>query len=150
MSVNPKAHREMANIIQDATLKSKLDEYLETRSAVNFLSELPSYLQVSQVPGSKYNASLINAIVLYVGTRAIDALQSKKQKISIQTVAHTPYMDIFQNLAVSLCTEGRHLLFNSIANQLRYPNSHTHYFSCTMLYLFLEANLEIIQEQITR
>uniref|UniRef100_A0A914CS85 CCR4-NOT transcription complex subunit 1 n=1 Tax=Acrobeloides nanus TaxID=290746 RepID=A0A914CS85_9BILA len=150
MAVNPKAHREMANIIQAPELKAKLDEYLETRSAVNFLSELPSYLQVSQVPGSKYNSSTMNAIVLYVGTRAIDALQAKKQKISIQTVAHTPYMDIFQNLAVSLCTEGRHLLFNSIANQLRYPNSHTHYFSCTMLYLFLEANLEVIQEQITR
>jgi len=33
---------------------------------------------------------------------------------------------------------------------LRYPNSHTHYFSCTMLYLFAEANAEAIQEQITR
>lgn len=39
---------------------------------------------------------------------------------------------------------------NAIANQLRYPNSHTHYFSCTMLYLFAEANTEAIQEQITR
>ena len=34
--------------------------------------------------------------------------------------------------------------------QLRYPNSHTHYFSCTLLYLFAEANQEAIQEQITR
>jgi CCR4-NOT transcription complex subunit 1 len=39
---------------------------------------------------------------------------------------------------------------NAIANQLRYPNSHTHYFSCTLLYLFAEANSEAIQEQITR
>ncbi len=45
---------------------------------------------------------------------------------------------------------GRYLLFNAIANQLRYPNSHTHYFSCTLLYLFLEANTQVIQEQITR
>ena len=34
--------------------------------------------------------------------------------------------------------------------QLRYPNSHTHYFSCCLLYLFAEANTEAIQEQITR
>ncbi|VVC86298.1 unnamed protein product [Leptidea sinapis] len=34
--------------------------------------------------------------------------------------------------------------------QLRYPNSHTHYFSCCLLYLFAEANSEAIQEQITR
>jgi len=45
---------------------------------------------------------------------------------------------------------GRYLFLNAIANQLRYPNSHTHYFSCTLLYLFAEANSEVIQEQITR
>ncbi len=59
-------------------------------------------------------------------------------------------MDIFQNLSVDLDTEGRYLFLNAIANQLRYPNSHTHYFSCTLLYLFAEANSEYIQEQITR
>ena len=45
---------------------------------------------------------------------------------------------------------GRYLFLTAIANQLRYPNSHTHYFSCTLLYLFAEANTEAIQEQITR
>ena len=45
---------------------------------------------------------------------------------------------------------GRYLFLNAIANQLRYPNSHTHYFSCVLLYLFAEANTESIQEQITR
>ena len=49
-----------------------------------------------------------------------------------------------------LLLSGRYLFLNAIANQLRYPNSHTHYFSCTMLYLFAEANAEAIQEQITR
>ncbi|XP_042637697.1 CCR4-NOT transcription complex subunit 1 [Orycteropus afer afer] len=53
--------------------------------------------------------------------------------------------DLRSNLQVS-----RYLFLNAIANQLRYPNSHTHYFSCTMLYLFAEANTEAIQEQITR
>merc|ERR1712181_124988 len=47
-------------------------------------------------------------------------------------------------------TEGRDLFLNCITNQLRYPNSHTHYFSCCLLYLFAEANTEAIQEQITR
>ncbi|KAI1717100.1 CCR4-Not complex component, not1 domain-containing protein [Ditylenchus destructor] len=149
MSVNPKMHREMSNIIPN-DLRTKLDDYLESRSPVRFLSELPSSLQVSQQTGSKYNVSVMNAVVMYVGIRAIDSIHEKQQRISMATIAHTAYMDIFQNLAVSLCTEGRYLLFNAIANQLRYPNSHTHYFSCTLLYLFLEANTEIIQEQITR
>ena len=49
---------------------------------------------------------------------------------------------------MNLETEGRYLFLNCIANQLRYPNSHTHYFSCTLLYLFAEANTEAIQEQV--
>lgn len=55
----------------------------------------------------------------------------------------------FNKMSV-LVFSGRYLFLNAIANQLRYPNSHTHYFSCTMLYLFAEANTEAIQEQITR
>ena len=47
-------------------------------------------------------------------------------------------------------TVGRYLFLNAIANQLRYPNSHTHYFSCALLSLFSETNAEAIQEQITR
>ena len=52
--------------------------------------------------------------------------------------------------SVMLLFPGRYLFLNAIANQLRYPNSHTHYFSCSLLYLFAEANTEAIQEQITR
>ena len=37
-----------------------------------------------------------------------------------------------------------------MANQLRYPNSHTHYFSCVLLCLFADAESEAVQEQITR
>merc|ERR1712130_235822 len=47
-------------------------------------------------------------------------------------------------------SEGRYFLLNAIANQLRYPNNHTHYFSCVLLYLFAEATSEYIQEQVTR
>lgn len=36
-------------------------------------------------------------------------------------------------------TQGRYLFLNALANQLRYPNSHTHYFSCVLLFLFSEA-----------
>ena len=70
----------------------------------------------------------------------------------MSSIAHSSHMDIFQNLAVDMDTEGRYLFLNCIANQLRYPNSHTHthYDSCCLLYLFAEANTEAIQEQITR
>uniref|UniRef100_A0A8C0QJ34 CCR4-NOT transcription complex subunit 1 n=1 Tax=Canis lupus familiaris TaxID=9615 RepID=A0A8C0QJ34_CANLF len=107
-------------------------------------------LKVSNEPGNRYNLQLINALVLYVGTQAIAHIHNKGSTPSMSTITHSAHMDIFQNLAVDLDTEGRYLFLNAIANQLRYPNSHTHYFSCTMLYLFAEANTEAIQEQITR
>ena len=39
---------------------------------------------------------------------------------------------------------------NALANHLRYPNSHTHWFSCAVLTLFADARDERVQEQITR
>ena len=54
----------------------------------------------------KYNISLVNALVLYVGTQAIAQIHQKGQTPSTSTIAHSAHMDIFQNLAVDLDTEG--------------------------------------------
>lgn len=35
--------------------------------------------------------------------------------------------------------EGRYLFINALANHLRFPNAHTHYFSCAILFLFTEV-----------
>ena len=54
-------------------------------------------------------------------------------------------------LTADLDSEGRYYFLNAIANQLRYPNNHTHYFSCVLLYVFHDqASSEIVKEQITR
>lgn len=137
-------------IVQPASLKKDLDSYLKTRSPVTFLSDLRTRLQLSNTPGQKYNIPLLNSLVLHVGTQAISFIQHKGLSPNTSTIAHSSHMDIFQNLAVDLDTEGRYLFFNAMVNQLRYPNSHTNYFSCTLLYLFAEANTEAIQEQMTR
>jgi len=146
----PRILTNFTQAIQPATFKRDLDSYLKTRAPVTFLSELRSHLQNVSEPGTRYNVPLMNALVFYVGTQAIAYIQSKSGAPSISTITHSSHMDIFQNLAVDLDTEGRYLYLNAIANQLRFPNSHTHYFSCTLLYLFAEANSEAIQEQITR
>ncbi|XP_077542745.1 CCR4-NOT transcription complex subunit 1 isoform X6 [Haemaphysalis longicornis] len=146
----PRVLTNFASVIQPQSFKKDLDSYIKTRGPVTFLSELRSNLQATTEPGINYNVPLMNALVLYVGTQAIAYIQSKSLTPSMSTITHSSHMDIFQNLAVDLDTEGRYLFLNAIANQLRYPNSHTHYFSCTLLYLFAEANTEAIQEQITR
>uniref|UniRef100_H2YFJ5 CCR4-NOT transcription complex subunit 1 n=1 Tax=Ciona savignyi TaxID=51511 RepID=H2YFJ5_CIOSA len=135
--------------VMPAAFTKDLDSYLKTRAPVTFLSDLRTNLQISNERGIKYNR-LINSLVLHVGMQAIAYIHSKGSSPSMATITHSSHMDIFQNLAVDLDTEGRYLFLNAIANQLRYPNSHTHYFSCTLLYLFAETNQESIQEQITR
>lgn len=52
----------------------------------------------------------------------------------------SPPMDIYQRLANDLDMEGRYLFLNALANNLRYPNNHTHYFSCVLLFLFAESS----------
>lgn len=59
-------------------------------------------------------------------------------------------MEIFRRVVEDLDPEGRYIFLNGMANQLRYPNAHTHYFSCVLLLLFAECRGEEVQEQITR
>jgi len=151
ISIAPRTVANYAAMLKPG-FKKDLDSYLKNRSPVAFVSDLRGQLQVAngESPGNRYNIQLINALVMYVGTSAIQYLRTKGMTPTMSTIAHTSHMDIFQSLAVDLDTEGRYLFLNCIANQLRYPNSHTQYFSCTLLYLFAEANQESIQEQITR
>ncbi|XP_071824170.1 CCR4-NOT transcription complex subunit 1-like isoform X2 [Apostichopus japonicus] len=146
----PRILTNFSAMIQPTSFKKDLDSYIKTRGPVTFLSELRSHLQVSNEAGQRYHVSLMNALVLYVGSQAIAYIHSKGGSPSMSNITHSSHMDIFQNLVADLDTEGRYIFLNAIANQLRYPNSHTHYFSCTLLYLFAEANTEAIQEQITR
>ncbi|KAG0608479.1 hypothetical protein M758_8G108900 [Ceratodon purpureus] len=145
--------------LKNKQLKAEVDEYLKTRHSQSFQSlDIKARLVLPAnegVPhGTKYNVPLLNALVLYIGMQALQHMQSKTtpQQLAVPTapITHSAPMDIFQRLITDLDTEGRYLFLNAVANQLRYPNNHTHYFSCVLLSLFAEANMEIIQEQITR
>lgn len=80
----------------------------------------------------------LNALVLYVGAAAG----------SVSSPLHAPAMDLYLRMVTEMDAEGRYLLLNAIANQLRYPNSHTHYFSCVLLSLFSEVKQEAVKEQV--
>jgi len=125
-------------------LRQDLDSYLKTQQPKSFLEWLPDRLRNGDSsPGAPYNVLAINSLVVYVGSQGILLLQSKN-------LTHSPVMEIFQSLMTKFDAEGRYHLLNAIANQLRYPNSHTHYFSCVLLFLFAETKNEVAKEQITR
>mmetsp|Transcript_5766 Transcript_5766/g.17008 ORF Transcript_5766/g.17008 Transcript_5766/m.17008 type:complete len:1878 (-) Transcript_5766:275-5908(-) len=134
-------------------LREPLDEYLQTRHPISFLLDLPRKLQFVETDSdpntTTYNVPLINSLVVHVGITAISQLHTKTGNAH-QPITHSTPMDVFQHLMNNLDSEGRYFLLNAIANQLRYPNNHTHYFSCVLLYLFAEATSEYNQEQVTR
>ncbi|XVF73469.1 hypothetical protein PTKIN_Ptkin12aG0203600 [Pterospermum kingtungense] len=149
----------------DAALKAKqmkadVDEYLKTRpqGGSSFLTELKQRLLLSPSEaasaGTRYNVPLMNSLVLYVGMQGLQSrgphAQSAANSVPMAVFLAGAALDIFQCLVGDLDTEGRYLFLNAIANQLRYPNNHTHYFSFILLFLFDKSNQEIIQEQITR
>lgn len=133
-----------AALVSDTQLKTDVEQFLRVgqREAHHFLADLPDRLLLpaaeAQARGTRYNVPLINSLVLCTGVAAV------------ADPSRTAPMELFLHLAVNLDNEGRYVFFNSIANQLRYPNNHTHYFSCVLLFLFQEAQQEVVQEQITR
>jgi len=105
--------------------------------------------------GTQFNVPLINSLVIYLGQEGIlhAARQAELGLSSTSDFQNNSYMDVFDNLITNLDAEGRYYVLNAIVNQLRYPNTHTHYFSCVLQYLFLRAKQggqDIIMEQITR
>lgn len=63
-------------------------------------------------------------------------------------------MDTFKQIVQRLNDDTRMCFLNSIVNELRFPNNHTFYFSCIILFIYAEAstgsNREIIHEQISQ
>jgi CCR4-NOT transcription complex subunit 1 len=105
--------------------------------------------------GTVYDVPLINALVLFVGCQAIAKNNANKNPNQqghdlMSQFRDNACFEFFASLINNLDAEGRYHVLNAIANQLRFPNAHTHYFSCCTLYLFLRAENEVIVEQITR
>ncbi|CAM0140611.1 CCR4-NOT core subunit cdc39, variant 2 [Umbelopsis sp. WA50703] len=143
----PKVLSDYTSALVPNNLKQDIDAYLQDEEPPNFLADLPRKLTTdaqdydNDSNDTKYDISVINSLVFYVGIRAIELGLPMTQGAPIK---------IFQHLLVELDSEGRYLFLSAIANQLRFPNSHTHYFSCILLYLFSEGNQEIVKEQVTR
>ncbi|EUD65954.1 hypothetical protein C922_03681 [Plasmodium inui San Antonio 1] len=77
-------------------------------------------------------------------------LQRRKKRRNVIVVKNNLAYTLFLFLCKELDMEGRYLLLSNIVNHIRYPNSHTHYYSCLILFLFSQSNDVVIQEQIIR
>jgi len=125
-------------------MQTDLDEFLSSGQKKAFLAGLLPRLCKDK--SNTIDAARVNSLVLYVGMKAMNRLHNSQIAHSL---AHTPEMEILQKL-MEFDDRGRFISLNAIANQLRYPSSHTHYYSCVMLFLFSEAKDDGVKEQVTR
>ncbi|KAI9726177.1 MAG: hypothetical protein M1828_001850 [Chrysothrix sp. TS-e1954] len=93
---------------------------------------------------------LVHALVLSI---VVDADEKKGQQ-GLQFKANAPHTQLVDALIERLPAEAQYHFLSAIVNQLRYPNSHTHYFSYLIFHLFragqTDAPSSDIQALITR
>ena len=83
--------------------------------------------------GVTTDRKLIHSIVLYIGDNAVSAA---KQRNSSTFVSDSPHALLLQRLFHGMKHEARYHLICSMVNQLRWHNTHTHYFAYALLHLF--------------
>ncbi|KAL6454250.1 hypothetical protein SBY92_003711 [Candida maltosa Xu316] len=100
-----------------------------------------------------FNIKLINALVLHVGISSVTDRLPNNRGFNTKSSQVSLLVDLM-NLGNA---EFKYYLINAIANQLRYPNSHTHWFIGIILHFFSNNNIWnttenklVVQEIITR
>ena len=156
----PKIAGDITAPLQRANIKNPVDSALQSNSAPE--TSIQQICEAVDSPAKKetglfyspvsVNVVLLNAMVLYIGQAAISANSSKgNTRADFDNSNHSI---LLERLAKALRPEARYYLLSAMANQLRYPNSHTYYFSFAILRLFGADNTDQdepdIRQQIIR
>ncbi|KAL3469528.1 CCR4-Not complex component, Not1-domain-containing protein [Aspergillus californicus] len=146
--------------LQRANIKSVIDNTLQGSNASDSTVQQicdAIYSPDSQETGLYYtpinaNVVLLNALALYIGQGAVSVNASKGNTRA--AFESSPHSALLERIAKSLRPEARYYLLSGMANQLRYPNSHTYFFSFAILRLFgtdyTEQDDSDIRQQIIR
>ncbi len=135
-----------------SNIKDVIDTSLSSNEISNdSLTHLASAVYISTEHGLAVDSSLLHALVLYIGQSAI---ATAGQKGGQPFTSDSPQASLMTKLARELHPEARYYFLSAMAHQLRYPNSHTHYFSYALLHLFgtdlADQQESDVRQQITR
>ncbi|KAL4780206.1 CCR4-Not complex component, Not1-domain-containing protein [Aspergillus varians] len=156
----PRIAGDTAGPLERASIKSVVDNALQGNSVPDSTIQqicAAIYSADSKESGLFYapinvNVVLLNALALYIGQGAASANASKGNVGA--AFESSPHSALLQKLAKTLQPEARYYLLSAMANQLRYPNSHTYFFSFAILRLFgtdyVEQDESDIRQQIIR
>lgn len=138
----PKIAGDIVAPLQKANIKNAVDTALQSNTASE--AAIQTICEAIYNPSSKdtglfltpinVDVVLVNALVLYIGQQAVSAAAAKGSTRA--AFEDSPHTALLGRLAKALRPEGRYYLLSAMANQLRYPNSHTYYFSFAILQLF--------------
>ena len=136
----PKIAGDIVAPLQQANIKNVVDSSLQNSS--------PSEASIQQICEAVYNPAvpdtglfyapinvnvvLVNALVLYLGQGAVSSPKGNTRA----AFDNSPHSALLERLAKVLRPDARYYLLSAMANQLRYPNSHTYFFSFAILRLF--------------
>mmetsp|Transcript_379 Transcript_379/g.406 ORF Transcript_379/g.406 Transcript_379/m.406 type:complete len:1182 (-) Transcript_379:24-3569(-) len=143
MNVSPNILSSYKEKLSFLSVKDDIDRYFSARDAI-CVKEICNKMMIPDpsTPAEliiRANVIVINAFVLYVAEWALSEGGNQRDA-----------NDLFLSILLNLENEARKHFINAIANQLRYPNSHTQFFSCVLFFLFSECKKPIIEEQISR
>jgi hypothetical protein len=156
----PKIAGNVAAPLQQANLKDVIDTVLQSDNASEAVVQQICDTVVNDEPRDtalfyqpiNVDVVLVNALVLYIGQQAATEHASKSNTRSV--FENSNHAALLEKLAQAMQPEARYYLLSAMANQLRYPNSHTYFFSFTILRLFgvdySEQDESDIRQQIIR
>eukprot|EP00178_Gracilaria_changii_P006365 TRINITY_DN2096_c0_g1_i1.p1 TRINITY_DN2096_c0_g1~~TRINITY_DN2096_c0_g1_i1.p1 ORF type:complete len:2377 (+),score=263.96 TRINITY_DN2096_c0_g1_i1:277-7407(+) len=131
--------------LQESGVKAIVDSYLHPSDGPigqGRIMELWKYICDSTNTGEvQVNLVVLNSLMVYLAQNASKSGEQYNRSSSTEVI---------RILASQLDCGGQIFLFNALTNQLRYPNSHTRYFSSIILMLFRETNSESIKEEIAK
>lgn len=142
------------NMLAHHGIKKAVDDYLRipSESLVDQIEQglkLEETVQESGIGYSEtnFNIRLVNSLILYIGMSAVEDGSNEYDPKSSQSV-------IVSSLMKNGSVELQYQILEAVANNLRYPNSHTHWFSDMILDFFesktLWNNQDNIQQLIVR
>ncbi|KAL7674163.1 hypothetical protein ACOME3_000443 [Neoechinorhynchus agilis] len=99
-----------------------------------------------------YNLRLLSAMVQHAGVTFLKDIETSKT-ITPETASQSPQAGLLVRLSETLDDEGTYILLTVIANQLRYPNGPTQFFSSLMLHIYQHGQTSqqpLLSEIVTR
>ncbi|KAI5287071.1 hypothetical protein KEM52_001770, partial [Ascosphaera acerosa] len=161
----PQVAGDISAPLEQAGVKAAVDQCLKSGATDQAVQQICA--AVMRPPGKQaaaYRLSasvdvyLLNVLMLYIATNAVDAANRSGSASDSATSASTPgrahATGLLERLSKALNFEGRCHLLSAVANQLRFPNSHTNYFSFFLVHHFKSASADEqgldIREQVVR